>query len=111
MTRLVATLLLAAALTGCSSATQEAKSTTAGGPTAAVAASPARTKACQQFSAFFTSLREQAQSSGSGWTPEKGAEELLGSMRQSPTWASTPESEREATIAGVKDAANGTSCG
>ncbi|UGT42359.1 hypothetical protein LTV02_02750 [Nocardia yamanashiensis] len=109
MTRLVATLLLAAALTGCASKTETAAPATA--TTAAGPASPARTKACQQFTAFFTSLREQAKSSGSGWTPEQGAEELLSTMRQSPSWASTSEADRTATEAGIKDAANGTSCG
>lgn len=112
MTRLVATLLLAAALTGCASKSETAAPAgQAAATTAAGAASPARTKACQQFTAFFTSLREQAKTSGSGWTPDKGVEELLSTMKQSPSWASTSEADRDATVAGIKDAANGTSCG
>ncbi|MRH86755.1 hypothetical protein GFY24_04595 [Nocardia sp. SYP-A9097] len=110
MARLVIALLLAAALSGCASNSSEVK-TVSPPSTSAAAASPARAKACQQFAAFFASLRDQAKNSGSGWTPEQGATELIATMQQSTAWATTSESERQDTIAGIKDAASGTNCG
>lgn len=112
MTRVVATLLLAVALAGCSSKSDDKPAAQSAAPTSAtVAASPARTKACQQFSAFFASLREQAKTSNSGWTPEQGVTQLLATLEESPAWASSSEADKQAAIAGVKDAANGVNCG
>ncbi|PXX52878.1 hypothetical protein DFR70_12945 [Nocardia tenerifensis] len=88
---------VALTLTGCSSSTN-----TDAAATTTAAHDAVRGKSCENYLPVLSKLKEASPESAN-----KTAEETIALLPQSPQWATLSEADRQATIAGIRDAATG----
>ncbi|WP_378741623.1 hypothetical protein [Nocardia brasiliensis] len=87
----------ALALAGCSST-----ASTEATPTSAALNDAVRGKSCENYLPVLSKLKAVSEESAN-----KTAEETIALLPQSPQWATLSETDRQSTIAGIRDAAKG----
>ncbi|WP_433664410.1 hypothetical protein ACQPW1_21095 [Nocardia sp. CA-128927] len=88
----------ALALSGCSSS-----ASTDAAPTSAASNNAVRAKACQDYLPLLSKLKAASEDAAN-----KTAEETIKLLPQSAQWGTLSETDRQSTIAGIRDAAKGT---
>lgn len=110
--------LMSTVAAGCSTAPSDAPATSepaaAAATTAAASGAPTSSvpaiQVCKEMLTSYAQLRDVAESAGAAFDPATAAEDLIMQTQQDPGWAAVPEAQRRATLAGIRDAADGN-CG